>query len=204
MTIYPAAWPSIIGIKTRRFTPDFNQAVFPGQFSRREQVQQHGGGKSDRWVGLWATPILPPAKVAEAEAFLASLKGLEGTFYAYDPDRRSPALGDPGVVTVDGAAQVGNTLAVDTPSASTQLFTAGDYFQLGVGLHMLTANGITDVSGKVILEFEPTMRVSPADLDVLTFMNPVMVARLDRPYDGTQTGADKTGVVSFSFHEVVA
>lgn len=229
MITYPATYPLPDEFRTRKNAIDFNQAVFEGQFSRQTQVQQHSGGKSDRWTGVWSTTNILAADIAKVEAFLASLKGHIGTFYAYDPDRRiatgsdaSTALfagdsttfaGDsttfagsgvaPFVATVDGAGQSGTSLAVTFQATSTQVMTVGDYFQVGVGFHMLTVDPVTDGSGDVTLEFEPALRISPNDGQLVFTVNPVMIARLDEQYKGGDTGSAKSGVVAFSFHEDV-
>ncbi len=229
MTTYPASWPLPDKFRTRNITPDFNQAVFQGEFSRHRQVQQHAGGKSDRWTGVWTTVNLDPSEIAQAEGFLWSLKGLFGTFYAYDPDRRWPLAADassvmwigdsttfigdsttfigagilPGIGAVNGGGQTGNTLAVTFDVLSSTVMNVGDYFQVGVGFHALTAPALTDGSGNVTLEFETALRVSPADNDLVITINPVMVAQLDVQYPGGDTGPAKYGVVSFSFSEVV-
>lgn len=229
MTDYPVTWPLPTRIRTRRITIDPNEAVFEGQFSRIEQVQQHGAGKSDRWVGLWTTTTLEASEVAVGEGMLWSLKGRFGTFRAYDPDRRMTASADissvlwagstsefagatttfagngvapfPGVV--DGGDQLGTTLAATFDQASTLIGSIGDYFQLGLGYHSLTAPATTDGSGDVNLEFEPAMRISPSNGQSIYMVNPTFIARLDEPYVGGDTGVALEGVISFSFHEVI-
>ncbi len=230
MTVYPITWPFNLEIRTRRIVPDFNEAVFEGQFSRHEQIQQHSAGQSDRWVGIWTTTQLDPAQIAEAEVTLASLRGKLGTFLAYDPDRRLPAGADdstvlwagdstkfagdsttfagvgisPFVGTVNGAGQTGNTLAVTFEVVSAQVLTKGDYFQIHEQYLMLLVSPVTDGSGNVTLEFEPALRFLPDDGDLVIVINPKMIARLDEQFKGADTNEARFGVVSFSFHEVIS
>ena len=229
MVNIPKSWPADCEHRARTFYPDFNEAIFESKFSRHEQVQRHGGGKSDRWVGIWTTPQLSGDLIAKGEAFIASLDGRKNTFYAYDPDRRAPNGTDLSsalyagstseyagastsyagagtaaeIGTVDGADQTGRSLNTSWPVNSTLVLTAGDYFQIGNQLLMATADATTDGSGDVEIEFQPSLRLSPLNNQSIFTINPVMIARLDEPWKGAQTDAGKFGIISFSFHEVI-
>ena len=217
-----------MAFKTRLLYVDFNEAVFEGEFSRQAQYQRHGAGKSDRWVGVWATPELDALEVPQAEAFLASLNGLSGKFYAFDPDRRYPAGtsfagaawgGDANtyggststyaagatidVGTVDGASQGGRSISTNWDLNNTTIALAGDYMQLHDQYVMLTADLETDGSGDAIMEFQPTLRISPPNGSNIYAVNPVMVARLETQFRGANTGAAFSGIISFPFNEVI-
>lgn len=222
-------WPNNLAFRTRLLYVDFNEAAFHGEFSRQSQYQSHGAGKSDRWVGILTTTVLDALEIPQGEAFLASLGGLSGKFYAFDPDRRYPAAtsftsalwagdattyagdattyGGAGatidVGTVDGASQGGNSLNTNWDVVSSTLALAGDYLTIHDQYIMLIANLITDGAGDATIEFQPALRVSPPDGANIYAVNPVMVARLESQYKGANTGAAFSGIISFPFNEVI-
>lgn len=93
MTItFPRNLPDV-PIKASRFGLNVNQSIFASDISRKVQVQQHAGGVTDRWEGVFTTARLSVAELAELTAFLVSLRGVEGSFLLGDPDRKSPRSG---------------------------------------------------------------------------------------------------------------
>ena len=53
------------------------------------------------------------------------------------------------------------------------LLVPGDFFQLGTELKMVTRSVDSDGAGLANIDFEPPLRVSPADLAALTTSEPV-------------------------------
>lgn len=116
---------------------------------------------------------MPPMTRAEAEewfSFLVKLNGQYGTFLLGDPHAapRGSAASTPGTPVVNGASQVGSTLAVDgLPASATGYLKAGDYIQLGSGatarLHKVLNDVDTNGSGEATLDIWPDLRSSPDD-----------------------------------------
>lgn len=203
---YPRTLPPV-PIKSSRFGLNLNQAVFEAGLSRKVIIQNHAAGLTDRWEGVFTTAELHPDQIAEFSAWLISLKGREKSFYAFDPDRR---IAKGNVVSlsstplVNGAGQIGNTIISDGWLPSQQnLLLPGDYIQIGTGFHMILEPVNSDVSGAATLNFEPVLKSKPADNSAIIFENPVFVARLGAVVDGWETGANKTGVISFSWEQVI-
>lgn len=148
---------SVVGVSSSPFTLSQQVFVHPGQ--------------------MWEADLeLVPMQRADGEAlvaFLLALNGRQGTFLLGDPRNVRPRGVATGTPLVAGAAQVGNTLAVDgfTPNV-TGILCAGDWLQLGSGgsahLHKVIKDANSDGSGAVTLDIWPRLRSSPADNDVVT------------------------------------
>ncbi len=78
-----------------------------------------------------------------------------------------------GTPLVDGASQIGRSLAVDGASTGvTDWIKGGDYFQVGTELKRATADSNSDGSGDLTLNFLPRIRTSPADNAAITTTDP--------------------------------
>lgn len=182
MTTY--AFPSItptemsLGVitNTRTFTSPFTGAV---------QTAQRGG---ERLRLRMTFRNLYEANRQELLAFLMKLNGQEHRFTVHDySNAQRGSFG--GTPRVKGAGQTGGTLLVDgcTPSV-TNWIHAGDQFQVGNELKIMTSNGNTDGAGEVLLRFQPSLRTSPADNALITTSSPVAVWMLTSDVDWS-TGA---------------
>lgn len=222
--IFPRTYPGY-GIRLSSFGLNRLQASFEADSSRQLQIQNFNGGLADRWEGIWTVKKINGINMATLSAWLTSLNGRLGTFYAYDPDRRTPngaiSTGEglltcdstlitcdstlvtcdegAGIIRVNGAGQTGKSLNV-IMDAVTNAALSGDYIQVGTGFHMLTE--ATD-GGTTTLEFEPVMRSSPADGQEVIFINPVMVARLSKQFKAWDSDQNKIAEFSFAFEEVL-
>ena len=177
MVAYPLTFPASIPLARSAMSLSFLSHVFESQFGQQEKIATVAEGKADRWEGEWTTPPLSVDQRDELTAWLVSLEGQLGTFNAFDPDRRAPPS-NPGNGQVMRAGQTGNTLLVDQLPADTLVLPAGYYFQVGVGYHMAIVDALTNGPGEVTIEFEPAMRVSPADNATVVITNPVLIARV--------------------------
>lgn len=185
--------PSIARIR------DFRLQAVPllGRFDSltgQSAFQELNAGKTDRWSGTYTFVPAPRATIAQLSAWLLRV-GRQGTFYAFDPDRKSPLSGFSGAVTVNGAGQTGRQITVAGAAAGTLL--AGDYVQIGTQYFLLTA----DVNAGV-LSIWPALRSSPATGATVVITNPVMVARLTSSFEWGRTVGARTEI-SVSFEEVV-
>ena len=224
---FPRDFPSGIAIRESRFNLSPNSSQFVSVFTRSSQTQEHDAGRADTWEGVYVTPILSPAQIRELTAWIVSMQGTINNFHAFDADRRRPlsfvatdftfdstevtfdSTADtfdeddfPGTAEVNGASQTGKSLVTDGwgPLSQTVL-EAGDLFQVETALYMVMEDVVTDGSGNATITIEPAIRTSPADNAIVKTKEPVMIARLSEPFQGWDTNAQKTGVISIAFEE---
>lgn len=171
---YPLSLPSSRGIRKITFRPRSVVGVGASPYTLSQEVFVHAGE-------AWAADVeLVPMEREDAEPWLAWLLGLngrEGTFYLGDPKGAAPRGTWSGSILVRGASQTGKALIVDgaSPFATAK---AGDWFQLGTGLHKVTQDALFDSSGETTLRFWPGLRSSPADNAALTLLAAKGVFRL--------------------------
>lgn len=177
---YPLTLPSHTGIAQINFRAINTVGMSMSPFTYAQQVVAHSG---QRWE---ADITLPPMKRADAEqwiAWLVSLRGQLGTFTLGDPTGATPRGLAGGTPVVNGADQVGGTLAIDGCTASqTGWLKAGDYIQLGSGttatLHKVLQDANSDGSGNVSLDIWPYIRSAPTDGSIVVTSNTVGKFRL--------------------------
>jgi len=127
---------------------------------------------------------LPPKTPAQADAWVAwafGQRGTFGTFYGYDPDRRTPRGVATGTPLVNGGSQAGYSLITDGWTASvTGILQAGDWIEVGGLLRMVTQDADSDGSGNATLSISPGIGpgLSPSDDAAITTANPKGVFRL--------------------------
>ncbi len=222
---YPLTYPGF-GIRLSSFGLNRLQSAFEADGTRQLQIQNFNAGLTDRWEGIWTVKKLIQVDIATLSAWLTSLNGRLGTFFAYDPDRRTPngnitvdagsaltadsttitadstlftADEGIGIIRVNGGGQTGKSINVNM-DAVTNALIEGDYVQIGDGFHMMVeaTNG-----GSTTLEFEPVVRISPFDGQEVIFINAVMIARLTTQFKQWDTDMSKIGELSFAFEEKV-
>lgn len=177
---YPLTLPSHTGIAQINFRAINTVGMSMSPFTYAQQVVAHSG---QRWE---ADITLPPMKRADAEqwiAWLVSLRGQLGTFTLGDPTGATPRGSAGGTPVVNGADQVGGTLAIDGCTASqTGWLKAGDYIQLGSAgtatLHKVLQDADSDGSGNVSLDIWPYIRSAPTDGSTVVTSNAVGKFRL--------------------------
>lgn len=225
MITFPRAWPTEYSIKSQGFGLNVLQSSFEAESSRQPLFQNFNAGLTDRWEGLWTVRRFNGINLGGLSAFLTSLNGRQGTFLAFDADRKVPngnisvGTGDltcdstlatcdstlitcdegVGLISINGGGQVGSSVNVIMDAVSDALLP-GDYIQIGAGYHMVLE--ATD-GGTTSLNFAPPMRSSPVDGQGVIFINPVMVARLTAQFKDWQTDMNKIGEFSFAFEEVI-
>ena len=82
---------------------------------------------------------------------------------------------------VNGAGQLGLTLAADGLPAFTLVARAGDFLEVNVEFKLLTADATTNGAGQVTFNFEPALRAAPADNATIDIKTPKMMLRLALP-----------------------
>lgn len=194
------------GLKIRTFNLglDVNNAVFRSDISRKLNIQAHAAGTTDQWVGTIITNNLKKDDWLDATGWIVSLKGRQGCFLVHDPDREFPStfLPNPGPTfddlsptwdstlftfdagefpgdgNVSGAGQSGNSIITNNWPLSDTILKVGDVFQIETQLYMVTVNAVSNGSGVATINFEPAIRISPADGTKVKTVKAQMVARL--------------------------
>jgi hypothetical protein len=178
---YPLSLPSSPGLRRLTIRPSAVVGVSESKFTNIQQSQTFQGQK-------WALDMelfLPKRATAEPWlAFILSLNGREGTFYAGDTVATSIRGNASGTVRVKGGSQTGDQLTVDgLPTSTNNVFLQGDYIQLGSGtdtrLYKILEDANTDINGETTLTIWPDLRSSPNDNDIVTYSDTVGVFRLD-------------------------
>jgi hypothetical protein len=110
---------------------------------------------------------------------LVALRGRFGTFYAYDPDARTPRGAASGTPIVSGASQTGNSLVTSGWTTDvTGILKAGDYIEVGARYYMVVEDANSDGGGAATLSVEPHLRESPGDTVSIVTTNPKVTMRL--------------------------
>lgn len=163
---------------------------------------QTGSLTGDQWRGVSTFTNKYGAEAKALKAFVLGLKGQVGRFNYTPPD--IDQTGDAiAVATVNGAGQLGDSLAIKTADISSTIYRIGDYITVNGELKSVLADCVTDGAGDAVVSFAPPLRQSPADLSPIEFEKPYMIAKLE---DDEQTAFQVSSPViynaSFSIVEV--
>jgi hypothetical protein len=173
----PLTFPAIIP-NTAEFGLDSNTQQMSSALNGSVQTLALPG---DRWTANLTFNNLFDPKARIMRAFLASLRGQAGRFYLTPPAYRRAGTGT-GTPLVKGASQTGSSLITDGWGTShAGAVCAGDYFQVGSELKMVTADANSNSSGDVTILFVPPIRVSPADNAAIIITAPVCTMALADP-----------------------
>lgn len=177
---YPLTLPSHTGIRNITLRAVNTVGLTQSPFTYAQQAVAHSG---QRWEVDVTLPAMNRADAEQWVAFLISLRGQLGTFTLGDPVGASPRGSAGGTPLVNGASQIGGTLAIDGCTASqTGWLKAGDYIQLGTAgsatLHKVLADVDSNGSGQVSVDIWPYIRTAPSDNASVTVTNTVGRFRL--------------------------
>lgn len=144
--------------------------------------------------------LTPTQDAALAQAYVSRLRRArrDAALMAW-PQLNLP-IGDPGLVTVDGAGQAGSTLAVKG-LASGYALREGQFFSLVSDghryVHAVTAAATAPTSGLLTLAIEPRLRISPSNHDVIELAAP----KIEGLVSGLDAGwsIDIAGTVGLAF-----
>jgi len=166
---YPISIPSSPGIKNVRFTPMSVVAASQSPFTLQDQVQGFAG---QRWQVEISLPTMQRANAEQWITFLLSLNGKFGTFLFGDPAGKQPRGSALGTPVVDGAGQVGGSLATTGWQTNENgVLLKGDYIEIGTLLLTRLYKVLNDVnadgSGEAAIDIWPDLQVSPGDSDPL-------------------------------------
>lgn len=153
-----------------------NTQTFTSPLSGATQTLAQPGA---RWSATMSFRNRRGDELRELQTFITALRGSAGRFRLHNfaqPIPRGTATGSP---LVSGSNQLGNTLSTDSWTASTVgIMRAGDYFQVGNELKMLTTDSDSDPGGATTLNFEPPLRFAPTDGSTIIINKPTAIFRL--------------------------
>lgn len=198
---YPLAMPTAPGFSSSRFEIVDTVGEARSPFSGKSQFVAFSGSW---WEAELSLPPMGRATAAAWQAWLAGLRGKLGTFYAGDPDGKTPRGIATGTPLVDGASQTGNELDTKgwTPSVSG-ILKAGDYIQVGDELKIIIADADSDGSGNATLTIRPELRVSPSDSSALVVSNARGLFRLSSNIRGWDADHLPIYGINFAIREAI-
>jgi hypothetical protein len=172
-------------------------AVSRSPFTGQQQTQN--------WRGSWleGSVKMPPMKhgvTANAWiAFLLGLQGMAGVFQIGDPLASSPQGTGAGTIVVNGASQIGYSLAVSGGTGANCLLP-GDFIQIGYRLYrnLSTYNG-----GAATLSIWPPIRESPLDATAVVTSNTKGLFRLKSNTRGWSINKARHYGISFDIVEAL-
>jgi hypothetical protein len=163
-------------------TPSANQwGSEPNGQSTRSELDGTGqdiGLPGDIWTDVltFANVFDPEARILRA--FITSLRGKAGRFWLSPPGYRRAGSGI-GSPLVEGAGHTGTMILTSGwQPFQDGVLMAGDYFQVGSELKMMTADALADGNGFATLEFTPPLRVSPTDNAAIITEKPSCIMKL--------------------------
>jgi hypothetical protein len=86
-----------------------------------------------------------------------------------------------GPLLVDGSGQLGRNLLLKGADNAVTVLRAGEYFQVGNELKIVTEDAVSDGSGGVRVWFEPALRAAPANEQYVEIATPKARFRLSSP-----------------------
>lgn len=195
---YPRTLPTSPGIKKNRFGLVFNvdEAISPATMQSNFDLRQ-----GHHWEGMYTFPPMLELTAREWKAWFASMKGQTLTFFAYDPDIRTPAgIADTGSDTplVNGGAQSGTSvLTKGWRNTGVNLLLPGDHIQIGTELKQVEEAYTSDGSGNGTITFQPAFHSSPAADAAIVFENPNGIFRMEK--SSNFWDSNEFGVHDFAF-----
>lgn len=172
----------------------------PFNFSQQIQDWQQGY--------LEASVSLPPLTHTQAQAWIAFLLGLRGQaniFQLGDPLAVAPQGSGAGTPLVNGANQVGYTLATKGWTANANgVLLPGDFLQIGMRLYRVMFSAVNaDASGNATMSIWPPLRESPNDGDALILTNTQGLWRLKANTRKWSIATARTYGVQFDIREAI-
>ena len=195
---FPRTLPTSPGIRDNVFGINWNVDEFTSPVTLQSNFDVKQG---HRWEGVFILPPMLPAVAAEWKAWFASLRGKSKTFFAFDPDAKTPfGIADTGSDTplVKGAGQIGSSVISDAWRLSgIGLLVPGDYIQIDTHLAQVTEQFDSNGAGDGTIEFEPPFHIPPVDNAAIIFENPKGIFRLDT--NKQEWDSDRFGKTDFAF-----
>lgn len=179
---------------------EFNNVIHTSPFNHKEQIEQRSG---ERWTFRFNYDEMERNEARKLQAFILSLNGVVGRFYAKDYaffDRQGEISGTP---KVDGNLNTGKTCKLKDCPRNRDIFYPGDYVKISGRLHMITEAVRSDAAGKATIEFAPAMLIVPTDNATVEYDNFTVTCRLKDDRQGKRSSRDMSNSLSFEAVEVL-
>lgn len=167
------------------WTLTFNTQTFVSDLNGATQTQELPGA---RWSVSMTFGNRSGASARRLRSFVRSLRGRAGRFYVTPAD--AEPLGNPsgtGVVSVTGSAGATQLSTNGWDLNVTNLFRAGDYFEVNGEFKEMTADIDSDGSGNATLIFTPPLRKEATSSLQIRYTNPRCVMMLSADDARVQT-----------------
>lgn len=179
---------------------EFNNVIHQSPWDKSEQIERRPG---ERWVFKFAYADLEQDQARQLQAFLVSLRGVAGRFYAKDYAFFQRQGSIRGLPKVDGSDNTGSKCKIkDCPSNRT-IFRAGDYVKISSRLHMITEDIRSDSAGKALLVFQPRLLTLPANNASVIYDDFTVICRLKDDKQAKRASKDMSNSFSFECLEIV-
>lgn len=179
---------------------EFNNVIHQSPWDKTEQIERRPG---ERWVFKFAYADLEQDEAKKLQAFLISLRGVAGRFYAKDYaffQRGGSISGKP---KVDGADNTGAKCKIKDCPSNRVIFKAGDYVKISSRLHMITEDVRSDSLGKAVIPFQPRLLTLPTDNSTVIYDDFTVICRLKDDKQGKRASKDMSNSFSFECLEIV-
>lgn len=201
MISYPLSFPANVpGYRSLSILPENSVGRAESKFNYKQQIYKNSG---QRWVLNIQWPTLTREQGNALKAFIVSLNGSVGTFIAGDFLNSLPLGVAGGTILVNGNNQTGQELIIDgiTPVNTAGVFKAGDFIQVGSYMYMILKDVTSSAGGGATLDIWPSLRSSPSDNAVVTYVNPKSLWRLT---ENSGWEVDEAGFYDFSIEAIEA
>lgn len=179
---------------------EFNNTIHQSPWNKNEQIERKPG---ERWVFKFDYADLEQEQARRLHAFLVSLRGVAGRFYAKDYaffERGGSISGNP---KVDGTDNTGSKCKIKDCPPNRVIFKAGDYAKISGRLHMITEDIRSDGLGKALLVFEPRMITLPTNNASVVYNDFTVICRLKDDKQGKRSSKDMSNKFGFECLEIV-
>lgn len=179
---------------------EWNNQVFTSPYNGKEQFTERSG---ERWIFKFEYKDMEEEQARVLAAFLNSMKGVIGRFYAKDFSFHTNRGRISGTPVVDGSDNYGSVCKIANAPSNRTLFERGDYVKIGSRLHMLTEKITSDSAGKATLVFQPPMLSVPVANSNIVYDDFTVICRLKDNNQGMRDSADVVNSFSFEAVEVL-
>ncbi|MEN6375554.1 MAG: hypothetical protein ABFD75_12370 [Smithella sp.] len=179
-----------------------NTQSFESPLNKTVQTYELPGAK---WLFTATWQNLNQADARIFKAWLASLRGMAGRFYANDLAHKTPSGCISGTLSVNAAAAAGASAisALSSLISTSNILLPGDYFQVGTELKIVTAAASTNGSGVAAISFEPPLRTALTGTESITYNTPLAIFRLnDDKQDNFNFDPERRPSITLSSTEV--
>lgn len=163
---FPVTCPTTLAPNVVRWSTTSVVAMMTSPTTYQVTQYEYDG---EMWLVDVSYPSLTRAEAAPFFAFLASLRGQNGTFLFGDT-LLGTSLGTPtGTPLVKGGSQArSKVLASDGWTPSTTVLKAGDFIQIDYRLYMVLADVTSDGSGNASIDIFPRLRAHLDNASIIT------------------------------------